>query len=44
MIISDIFHMINVNNDGTVDFNELLVVVVLVNRLTDLEARLSFVF
>jgi len=36
--------MIDVNNDGTVDFNELLVVIVLASRLNDLGSRLSFVF
>ena len=36
--------MIDVNKDGMVDFNEFLVVVVLMNRLNDLGSRLSFVF
>jgi Ca2+-binding EF-hand superfamily protein len=36
--------MIDVNKDGSVDFNEFLVVVVLINRLNDLGSRLSFVF
>jgi hypothetical protein len=36
--------MIDVNQDGTIDFNEFLVVVVLLNRLNDLGSRLSFVF
>jgi hypothetical protein len=36
--------MIDVNKDGLVDFNEFLVVVVLINRLNDLGSRLSFVF
>jgi Ca2+-binding EF-hand superfamily protein len=36
--------MIDVNKDGTIDFNEFLVVVVLMNRVNDLSSRLSFVF
>lgn len=36
--------MIDVNNDGAIDFNEFLVVIVLINRLNDLGSRLSFVF
>ncbi len=36
--------MIDVNKDGTVDFHEFLVVVVLINRINDLGSRLSFVF
>ncbi|UJR22077.1 hypothetical protein I4U23_025143 [Adineta vaga] len=39
-----IFDMIDVNQDGFVDFNEFLVVIVLINRLNDLGSRLSFVF
>ncbi|CAF0938909.1 unnamed protein product [Rotaria sordida] len=42
--IEHIFHMIDVNNDGTVDFHELLIVIVLIDHLNDLESRLSFVF
>jgi len=34
--------MIDANHDGTIDFNELLVVIVLISRLNDLEARLTF--
>lgn len=36
--------MVDVNKDGTIDFNEFLVVVVLYNRLNDLGSRLSFAF
>ena len=39
-----IFDRIDANNDGTVDFNELLVVLVLVSRLNSLESRLAFAF
>ncbi len=44
IIFRKIFEMIDVNNDGTVDFNELLVVIVLASRLNDLGSRLAFVF
>jgi hypothetical protein len=36
--------MLDINNDGTVDFNELLVVIVLSSRLNDMESRLTFAF
>ncbi|CAF1520805.1 unnamed protein product [Adineta steineri] len=39
-----IFDMIDVNKDNTIDFNEFLVVIVLINRINDLGSRLSFVF
>ncbi|CAF0772664.1 unnamed protein product [Adineta ricciae] len=39
-----IFDTIDVNRDGLIDFNEFLVVVVLMDRLNDLGSRLSFVF
>jgi Ca2+-binding EF-hand superfamily protein len=44
LIFRGIFDTIDINKDGTIDFNEFLVVVVLLNRVNDLEARLSFVF
>ncbi len=44
IIFRGIFDMIDVNKDGTVDFNEFLVVIVLINRIDDLGSRLSFVF
>jgi hypothetical protein len=36
--------MIDVDHDGTVDFNELLVAIVLMSRLNDLGSRLAFAF
>jgi hypothetical protein len=36
--------MVDVNKDGNIDFNEFLVVTILMNRLNDLGSRLSFVF
>ncbi len=36
--------MIDINKDGTVDFNEFLVAIILSNHSNDLRARLSFVF
>ena len=36
--------MIDVNQNGTIDFNEFLVMVVLTNRMKDLASRLSFTF
>ena len=36
--------MTDINHDGTVDFNEFLVVIVLFNRLNDPGSRLAFVF
>ncbi|CAF1328215.1 unnamed protein product [Rotaria sordida] len=39
-----IFDMIDSNNDGTIDFNELLVVIVLTSRLNNIESQLSFAF
>lgn len=36
--------MIDVNHDGGIDFHEFLVVIIISNHLTTLEARLSFVF
>ncbi|CAF2692707.1 unnamed protein product [Rotaria sp. Silwood2] len=42
--IENIFDMIDVNHDGTVDFNEFLIVITLIDHLNDLGSRLSFVF
>ncbi|CAF1095428.1 unnamed protein product [Rotaria sp. Silwood1] len=42
--IEAIFDMIDINNDGTVDFNEFLIVIALIDDLNDLGSRLSFVF
>ena len=39
-----IFRAIDVNNDGMVEFNELLVVIVLMSRLNSVESRLAFAF
>lgn len=36
--------MIDVDNNGTIDFNELLVVIVLMSRFNDLGSRLAFAF
>ena len=36
--------MIDTNDDGNIDFNELLVVIVLMSRLNALESRLAFAF
>ena len=44
LIFREIFDMIDVNKDGTIDFNEFLVVTVLINRVNDLGSRLSFAF
>jgi len=33
-----------VNDDGTIDFNELLVLIAIRNQLGNVEHRLSFVF
>ncbi|UJR27051.1 hypothetical protein I4U23_008355 [Adineta vaga] len=40
----NIFSMIDTNNDGKIDFNELLVVIVLMSHLNAVESRLAFVF
>ncbi|CAF0736945.1 unnamed protein product [Adineta ricciae] len=42
--IGNIFQMIDTNNDGNIDFNELLVVIVLMSHLNALESRLAFAF
>jgi Ca2+-binding EF-hand superfamily protein len=44
VLFRKIFEMLDMNKDGTVDFNELLVVVVLTSRLNDIGARLAFAF
>ncbi len=44
LIFRKIFEMIDVNDDGTMDFNEILMVIVLMSRLNDLGSRLAFVF
>ena len=36
------FQSIDTNNDGTIDFNELLLVIVLMSRMNKLETRLAF--
>jgi Ca2+-binding EF-hand superfamily protein len=40
----EIFDRIDVNDDGTIDFNELLVLIAIRNQLGNLEQRLAFVF
>ena len=44
IIFSQLFEMVDANNDGIVDFNELLVVIVLMSRVNNLESRLGFAF
>ncbi len=36
--------MVDFDNNGTIDFNELLVLIVLMSRLSDLGSRLAFAF
>lgn len=43
-LFSTFFERADMDHDGTVDFNELLVLIVLMSRLTDLESRLAFAF
>ncbi|CAF4575300.1 unnamed protein product [Rotaria socialis] len=38
------FNMIDANKDELIDFNELLIAIVLASRLQDVEARLGIVF
>jgi len=44
IILRKISEMMDINNDKTVDFNELLVVIVLMSRLNNLGSRLAFAF
>lgn len=36
------FQTLDANNDGAIDFNELLLVIVLMSRMNKLETRLAF--
>jgi Ca2+-binding EF-hand superfamily protein len=40
----ELFDRIDVNDDGTIDFNELLVLIAIRSRLGNLQSRLAFVF
>ncbi|CAF1073738.1 unnamed protein product [Rotaria sordida] len=42
--VIQIFERIDVNDDGTIDFNELLVLIAIRKKLGSLEQRLAFVF
>ncbi|CAF1047519.1 unnamed protein product [Rotaria sp. Silwood1] len=42
--IEEIFDKIDRDNDGTIDFNELLVVIVLMSRLNDVGSQFGFAF
>ncbi|CAF0860429.1 unnamed protein product [Adineta ricciae] len=42
--VEDLFNRIDVNEDGTIDFNELLALIAIRNQLGSLEKRLEFVF
>jgi len=44
IIFRKTFEMVDFDNNGTIDFNELLVVIVLMSRLNDLGSRLAFAF
>lgn len=44
VFFSALFDRIDVNEDGTIDFNELLVLIAIRNQLGNLEHRLEFVF
>lgn len=41
-LFRQMFQTIDANNDGTLDFNELLLVIVLMSRVNKLETRLAF--
>ncbi|CAF0899508.1 unnamed protein product [Adineta steineri] len=41
---AELFDRIDVNDDGTIDFNEFLVLIAIRNQLGSLEKRLAFVF
>ncbi|CAF1325808.1 unnamed protein product [Rotaria sordida] len=40
----EIFHRININDDGTIDFNQLLLLIPIRKKLGNLEQRLTFLF
>ncbi|CAF3426217.1 unnamed protein product [Rotaria sp. Silwood1] len=42
--ITQLFDRIDVNDDGTIDFNELLVLIAIRRKLGNLEHRLAFIF
>jgi Ca2+-binding EF-hand superfamily protein len=44
MSFRDLFDRIDVNDDGTIDFNELLVLIAIRSQSGNLEQRLAFVF
>jgi len=44
MSFRDLFDRIDVNDDGIIDFNELLVLIAIRNQLGNIEQRLAFVF
>ena len=43
-IFRELFHRIDVNDDGTIDFNEFLVLIAIRNQSGNIEDRLAFVF
>lgn len=44
VIFRDLFDRIDINDDGTIDFNELLVLLAIRKQTGSLEHRLGFVF
>ncbi len=44
MSFRDLFDRIDVNDDGTIDFNEFLVLIAIRSQSGNLEQRLAFVF
>jgi Ca2+-binding EF-hand superfamily protein len=44
MPFRDLFDRIDVNDDGIIDFNELLVLIAIRNQMGNIEQRLAFVF